>query len=69
MAEGRGEILDDEKVVGGYPHPAPTRAAFVEKDWNMATMTPRSGVYPGQKTGAQEKLSARDEAMRAAPRP
>nr|WP_246544440.1 pectate lyase [Novosphingobium profundi] len=64
VAEGRGEILDDEKVVGGYPHPAPTRAPFVEKDWNMVTMTPVSGIYPGQKAGAQEKLSARDKAMR-----
>jgi len=64
VAEGRGEILDDEKTVGGYPHPAPTHAAFVEKDWNLATMTPRSGVYPGQKAGPQEKLSARDKAMR-----
>ncbi len=64
VAEGRGEILDDEKVVGGYPHLAETRAPFVEKDWNMVTMTPLSGLYPGQKSGAQEKLSARDKAMR-----
>lgn len=64
VAEGRGEILDDEKVVGGYPKPAPTRAAFVEKDWNLDTMTPLSGVYPGQKAGAKENLSARDKAMR-----
>ncbi|GAM04132.1 pectate lyase [Novosphingobium sp. MBES04] len=64
VAEGRGEILDDEKVVGGYPHPGETRAPFVEKDWDMKTMTPVSGVYPGQKTGAQEKLTARDKAMR-----
>lgn len=64
IAEGRGEIIDDEKVVGGYPHPAPTRAAFVEKDWNLGTMTPKSGLYPGQKAGAQEKLSRRDQEMR-----
>ena len=64
VAEGRGEILDDEKTVGGYPHPAPTHAAFVEKDWNLDTMTPKSGLYPGQKAGPQEKLSARDKAMR-----
>ncbi|EJL34502.1 polysaccharide lyase family 1 protein [Novosphingobium sp. AP12] len=64
VAEGRGEIIDDEKVVGGYPHPAPTQAAFVEKDWNLTAMTPKSGRYPGQKAGAQEKLSARDKEMR-----
>jgi hypothetical protein len=64
VAEGRGEIIDDEKTVGGYPHPAETRAPFIEKDWNLATMTPRSGLYPGQKAGAQEKLSPRDKAMR-----
>lgn len=64
VAEGRGEVIDDEKVVGGYPHPAPTRAAFAEKDWNLGTMTPKSGRYPGQKAGAQEKLSERDKEMR-----
>lgn len=64
VAEGRGEIIDDEKVVGGYPHPAPTTAPFVDKDWNLATMEPKSGRYPGQKAGAQEKLSGRDKSMR-----
>lgn len=64
VAEGRGEVIDDEKVVGGYPHPAPTRAPFVEKDWNLTTMTPKSGTYPGQKAGPQEKLSGRDKEMR-----
>jgi hypothetical protein len=64
VAEGRGEIIDDEKVVGGYPHPVETRAPFVEKDWNIATMTPRSGRYPGQQEEAQEKLSGRDRQMR-----
>lgn len=64
VAEGRGDIIDDEKVVGGYPHPAATRAQFVEKDWNLATMTPKSGIFPGQKGGSQEKLTERDKAMR-----
>lgn len=64
VAEGRGEVIDDEKVVGGYPHPAETRAAFVEKDWNLTTMTPKSGHYPGDHTGPQEKLSDRDREMR-----
>jgi hypothetical protein len=48
VAEGRGEIIDDEKQVGGYPRPEPTKARFVEKDWNLVTMTPKSGVYPGK---------------------
>jgi hypothetical protein len=64
VAEGRGEIIDDEKQVGAYPHPAPTAAPFVEADWNLDTMEPRSGRYPGQKTGAQEHLSTRDRQMR-----
>lgn len=68
VAEGRGEIIDDEHQVGpGYPHPAETRADFVEGDWDLATMTPKLGHYPGQKDGAQEKLSPRDKAMRTAP--
>jgi hypothetical protein len=49
VAEGRGEIIDDEKQVGGYPHPASTQAPFVEAEWNLDTMEPRSGAYPGQK--------------------
>lgn len=64
VAEGRGEVIDDEKQVGGYPHPAVTAAPFVEADWNLDTMTPKSGLYPGEKAGAQEKLSDRDKAMR-----
>jgi hypothetical protein len=64
VAEGRGEIIDDEKQVGGYPHLAEAHAGFVEADWDLATMTPISGRYPGQKAGAQEKLSERDKAMR-----
>ena len=67
VAEGRGDIIDDEKQVGGYPHPAATAAPFVEADWNLDTMTPKSGLYPGEKAGAQEKLSGRDAAMRQAP--
>lgn len=65
IAEGRGEILDDENEVGGYPEIEASAAPFVERDWNLATMTPRSGNYPGQKPGAQEHLSPRDREMRA----
>jgi hypothetical protein len=64
VAEGRGHVIDDEKVVGGYPVQKPTRAAFVEADWNLDTMEPRSGIYPGQKGPVQELLSPRDKAMR-----
>ncbi|HKE95116.1 MAG TPA: hypothetical protein VKB34_12460 [Povalibacter sp.] len=37
--EGRGEIIDDESQVGGYPHYPETRQPFSEKDWDLATMT------------------------------
>jgi hypothetical protein len=64
IAEGRGEILDSEDEVGGYPAIEATRAPFREGDWDLATMTPKSGLYPGQKPGAQEHLSPRDREMR-----
>jgi hypothetical protein len=68
IAEGRGDILDSEDEVGGYPELVPTRATFREDDWDLATMTPKSGLYPGQKPGAQEHLSPRDRAMRSTDR-
>ncbi|HEV2082153.1 MAG TPA: pectate lyase [Brevundimonas sp.] len=41
VAEGRGEIIDHERQVGGYPAVAePTRKPFVEADWDLSTMTP-----------------------------
>lgn len=64
IAEGRGAIIDDEKEVSTYPVQTPTSAAFVEADWDLATIEPKSGLYPGQKEVVQEKLSARDAAMR-----
>jgi hypothetical protein len=64
IAEGRGKIIDDEKEVGGYPRIKPASAPFNESDWDLATLTPRNGRYPGQKAGAQEVLSPRDQAMR-----
>jgi pectate lyase len=39
--EGRGEIIDHEDQVGGYPNYKETRQPFVEKDWDLATMVPR----------------------------
>jgi hypothetical protein len=62
IAEGRGEIIDDEKQVSAYPKVAdPIRAPFADKDWDLATMEPKSGVYPAQTAPMpQEHLSARD---------
>ena len=67
VAEGRGEIIDDEREVGGYPKMAQTRAPFVEADWNLDTMEPKSGRYPGQKAQVAEHLSDRDKMMRQGP--
>jgi hypothetical protein len=65
VAEGRGEILDDEKKVGGYPKAAPTRAPFVAAEWNLDTMEPKSGRYPGQRDDfVQQPTTARDRDMR-----
>jgi hypothetical protein len=64
IAEGRGTIINDEKDWSAYPVQEITRAPFVEADWDLVTMEPRSGLYPGQKGPIQEKLSARDAAMR-----
>lgn len=64
IAEGRGDIIDDESEVGGYPDILSSRAPFDAGAWDMATVTPVSGRYPGEKEGAQEHLSPRDRAMR-----
>jgi len=49
IPEGRGEIINDEKDVSAYPRQKETRAPFVDADWDLATMEPRTGRYPGQK--------------------
>ncbi|TMJ19875.1 MAG: pectate lyase [Alphaproteobacteria bacterium] len=65
VAEGRGHIIDDDSEVGGYPHQEVTRAPFVEADWNLDTMEPRSGRYPGQRDDfIQQPTTARDAEMR-----
>lgn len=65
VVEGRGEIIDDEREVGGYPEVAPVRAPFVEAEWDLATMEPRSGRYPGQRDDyVAEPTTARDREMR-----
>jgi lysophospholipase L1-like esterase/pectate lyase len=47
VAEGRGAIIDSEAEhpLGHLHNPqqAPTRAAFVAADWNLADMSPRAG--------------------------
>lgn len=65
IAEGRGEVIDSEDEVGGYPTFESTTARFDEGAWDLSTITPKSGPWPGQKEGAQEHLSPRDRAMRA----
>ncbi len=64
IAEGRGKIIDDEKEVSAYPKQKETGAPFVEADWDLATMEPKSGMYPGQKAPAQAKSPAGDSAKR-----
>ncbi|WAC62941.1 hypothetical protein OVA13_16415 [Pseudoxanthomonas sp. SL93] len=46
VIEGRGEIIDSQEQVGGYPKLAETRKPFVEAEWNLDTMEPKSGQYP-----------------------
>jgi pectate lyase len=36
---GGGKIIDSETEVGGYPVVSPTRAPFVDADWDLRTMT------------------------------
>ncbi|WP_156347030.1 polysaccharide lyase family 1 protein [Sphingomonas sp. Leaf33] len=65
VAEGRGGVINDEKDVSAYPAFTPTRAPFVAAEWNLDTMEPKSGRYPGQTRDVpQEHLSVRDAAMR-----
>ena len=40
VIEGRGEIIDSQEDVGGYPQMKETRQAFVPEDWNLDTMEP-----------------------------
>ncbi len=39
--EGRGEIIDSEDEVGGYPQYKETRQRFEEKEWDLRYMTKR----------------------------
>ncbi|GIL39066.1 pectate lyase family protein [Roseiterribacter gracilis] len=42
VAEGRGEIIDSEAQVGGYPKYEETKKPFVESDWDLRFMTPKN---------------------------
>jgi hypothetical protein len=48
VAEGRGKIIDDENQVGGFRPQKVVHAPFVESEWNLDTMEPKSGHYPGE---------------------
>lgn len=48
VIEGRGEIIDSQEEVGGYPQYAPTRKPFVEAEWNLDTMEPLAGYQRGE---------------------
>ena len=48
VIEGRGEIIDSQDEVGGYPQYPPTRRAFVEAEWNLDTMEPLAGYVRGE---------------------
>ena len=50
VAEGRGRIIDDENQVGGFRPQKEAHAPFVEAEWNLDTMEPKSGHYPGERT-------------------
>jgi hypothetical protein len=41
VIEGRGEIIDGEDEVGGYPRYAPAAKPFIESEWDLATMEPK----------------------------
>ncbi|PXA84571.1 pectate lyase [Nostoc sp. 3335mG] len=64
VAEGRGFVINDEKEVSAYPSYGAVFAPFNEAEWNLDTMEPKSGRYPGQKGPIQEHLSPRDADMR-----
>ncbi len=42
VAEGRGQIIDSEKDVHGYPVQKPARRPFKPEQWDLHTMTPVS---------------------------
>lgn len=48
VIEGRGQIIDSQEQVGGYPQYPMTRRPFVETEWNLETMEPLAGYERGE---------------------
>jgi hypothetical protein len=42
VAEGRGEVIDSEQKIHGYPKPKETHRPFNPDDWDLRFMTPRT---------------------------
>ena len=47
VAEGLGQVIDSEQMANGYPRQRATRRAFVESEWDLSTMLPRSPATLG----------------------
>lgn len=48
VIEGRGEIIDSQDQVGGYPAYKEGRKPFVEAEWNLDTMERHGGYERGE---------------------
>ena len=48
VIEGRGEIIDSQEQVGGYPQYKEARKPFVESEWNLDVMEPIAGYPRGE---------------------
>jgi pectate lyase len=48
VIEGRGEIIDSQDQVGGYPKYPETRKPFVAADWDLDTMEPHQPYQRGE---------------------
>jgi len=48
VIEGRGEIIDGQDQVGGYPRYPETRRPFVAADWDLETMEPHQPYQRGE---------------------
>ena len=42
VAEGRGQIIDSQSQVGGYPKHTPRKRPFVPANWNLESLTPKT---------------------------
>ncbi|MDR7068170.1 pectate lyase [Pseudoxanthomonas japonensis] len=48
VIEGRGEIIDSQEQVGGYPQYKESRKPFVESEWHLDVMEPVAGYTRGE---------------------